>query len=145
MFCPFKFYKFKRLIWGGTGKRSSAFLEGFMFNAFLGKEWMVNQDIYIYIKTMSLFQHFYFWVIHLNILICANAWFLFLFRRELFSSSEISRSLRYHSVLHVIHHSCFVEKYKTRAPQWENYFNTFSAYNSQYIMIFWILQHFGGT
>ena len=37
-------------------------------------------------------------------------------------------------------HSCFAEKYRTRAPQWENDFNTFSAYNSQYIMIFWILQ-----
>ena len=41
-------------------------------------------------------------------------------------------------------HSCFVEKYKTRAPQWENDFNTFSAYNSQYIMIFWILQQCWG-
>ena len=41
-------------------------------------------------------------------------------------------------------HSCFVEKYKTRAPQWEYDFNTFSAYNSQYIMIFWILQQCWG-
>ena len=41
-------------------------------------------------------------------------------------------------------HSCFVKKYKTRAPQWENDFNTFSAYNSQYIMIFWILQQCWG-
>ena len=41
-------------------------------------------------------------------------------------------------------HSCFVEKYKTRAPQWENDFNTFSAYNSQYIMIFGILQQCWG-
>ena len=37
-------------------------------------------------------------------------------------------------------HSCLVEKYKTRVPQWKNDFNTFSAYNSQCIMIFWILQ-----
>ena len=37
-------------------------------------------------------------------------------------------------------HSCFVEKYKTGASQWENDFNTFFAYNSQYIMIFWTLQ-----
>ena len=37
---------------------------------------------------------------------------------------------------------------ETRAPQWENDFNTFSAYNSQYIMIFFgyspMLGHFGG-
>ena len=44
----------------------------------------------------------------------------------------------------IIIHSCFVEKYKTRAPQWENDFITFSAYNSQYIMIFWILQQCWG-
>ena len=41
-------------------------------------------------------------------------------------------------------HSCFVEKYKTRAPQWENDLSTFSAYNSQYIMIVWILQQCWG-
>ena len=46
--------------------------------------------------------------------------------------------------MNILVHSCFVEKYKTRAPQWENYFNTFSAYNSQYIMIFWILQQCWG-
>ena len=44
------------------------------------------------------------------------------------------------SVKQVHIHSCFAEKYKTRAPQWENDFNTVSAYNSQYVMIFWILQ-----
>ena len=41
-------------------------------------------------------------------------------------------------------HSCFVEKYKMRAVQWENDFNTFFANNSQYIMIFLILQQRGG-
>ena len=43
-----------------------------------------------------------------------------------------------------LEHSCFVKKYKTRAPQWEYDFNTFSAYNSQYIMIFGILQQCWG-
>ena len=37
-------------------------------------------------------------------------------------------------------HSCFVEKYMIRTYQLENDFNTFIADNSQYIMIFWILQ-----
>ena len=37
-------------------------------------------------------------------------------------------------------HSCFVEKYRMRACQWEKDFNTFFADNSQYVMIFWILQ-----
>ena len=41
-------------------------------------------------------------------------------------------------------HSCFVKKYKMRAVQWENNFNTFFADNSQYIMIFWILQQCWG-
>ena len=33
-------------------------------------------------------------------------------------------------------HSCFVEKYRMTAVQWENNFNTFFANDSQYIMIF---------
>ena len=40
-------------------------------------------------------------------------------------------------------HSCFDEKYKMRAVQWENDFNIFFANNSQYIMIFSILQQRG--
>ena len=40
----------------------------------------------------------------------------------------------------IVCHSCFVEKYKMGAVQWENDFNTFFANNSQYIMIFSILQ-----
>ena len=44
------------------------------------------------------------------------------------------------AVFRIPAHSCFVEKYKMRALQWENDFNTVSAYNSQFIMIFWILQ-----
>ena len=41
-------------------------------------------------------------------------------------------------------HSCFVEKYIMRASQWENDFNTFFAYTSQYIMIFWTPQQCWG-
>ena len=47
------------------------------------------------------------------------------------------------------HHSCFVEKYRMRAVQWENDFNTFFANNSQYIMIFFYSpatwRYVGGT
>ena len=44
------------------------------------------------------------------------------------------------SKIALLSHSCFVKKYKMRAYQWENDFNTFFAVNSHYIMIFWILQ-----